>query len=119
MYVIYSRSPLSEPVIGFVFLVLFFVKDVGENLQERRIICNSRSPFYEPKCCIFNGPNFNPIYDHFLWATFCHGLSAMWWYTQWRGPYTMYIYSLGHFLTTKGALIDGDWGGSKKGQNLT
>jgi len=25
----------------------------------------------------------------------------------------MYIYSLGHFLTTKGALIDGDWGGSK------
>jgi len=28
-------------------------------------------------------------------------------------PYTMYIYSLGHFLTTKGALIDGDWGGSK------
>jgi len=26
-------------------------------------------------------------------------------------PYYMYIYSLGHFLTTKGALIDGDWGG--------
>ena len=25
----------------------------------------------------------------------------------------MYIYSLGHFLTTKGALIDGDWGGQK------
>jgi len=23
-------------------------------------------------------------------------------------PYYMYIYSLGHFLTTKGALIDGD-----------
>jgi len=23
-------------------------------------------------------------------------------------PYTMYIYSLGHFLSTKGALIDGD-----------
>ena len=27
-----------------------------------------------------------------------------------RGP-ILYIYSLGHFLTTKGALIDGDWGG--------
>jgi len=25
----------------------------------------------------------------------------------------MYIYSLRAFLTTKGALIDGDWGGSK------
>jgi len=37
--------------------------------------------------------------------------------TQWAGPcydpYTMYIYSLRHFLTTKGALIDGDWGVSK------
>jgi len=28
-------------------------------------------------------------------------------------PYYMYIYSLRAFLTTKGALIDGDWGGSK------
>jgi len=27
---------------------------------------------------------------------------------QGRDPYTMYIYSLRHFLTTKGALIDGD-----------
>jgi len=40
--------------------------------------------------------------------------------TQWWGachdPYTMYIYSLGHFLTTKGALIDGDWGVSKNDQ---
>jgi len=41
-------------------------------------------------------------------------------------PYTMYIYSLGHFLTTKGALIDGDGyppknpkKGSKKGQKNT
>jgi len=40
-------------------------------------------------------------------------------------PYTMYIYSLGHFLTTKGALIDGDRyppknpkKGSKKVTNL-
>ena len=28
-------------------------------------------------------------------------------------PLYMYIYSLRAFLTTKGALIDGDWGGSK------
>jgi len=42
---------------------------------------------------------------------------APWQMTQWWGmaghPYTMYIYSLRPFLTTKGALIDGDWGGSK------
>jgi len=29
------------------------------------------------------------------------------------------IYSLGHFLTTKGALIDGDQGGSENAQKLT
>ena len=29
-------------------------------------------------------------------------------YHSGRVPYYMYIYSLGHFLTTKGALIDGD-----------
>ena len=46
----------------------------------------------------------------------------------WAGiPYPiLYIYSLGHFLTTKGALIDGDGyppknpkKGSKKGQKNT
>jgi len=42
------------------------------------------------------------------------------------GHHTMYIYSLRHFLTTKGALIDGDGyppknpkKGSKKGSKIT
>jgi len=44
---------------------------------------------------------------------------------QWPGGYYMYIYSLRHFLTTKGALIDGDGyppknpkKGSKKGVKM-
>jgi len=48
-------------------------------------------------------------------------------YDMWHSglAYYMYIYSLRHFLTTKGALIDGDGyppknpkKGSKKGHNL-
>jgi len=71
------------------------------------------------KLCTFNGLHFDPILVTFLGHQFSHGLSGVVWYTGRSGTPILYIYSLGHFLTTKGALIDGDWGGSKKGQNLT
>ena len=80
--------------------------------QERSIILNSHSPLSEPNYVFFLPPDFNPILCAFFGHHFFHGLSTVVWYTQWRGPYYMYIYSLGHFLTTKGALIDGDQGGS-------
>ena len=51
-----------------------------------------------------NGPFFDPN----LGPAFCHGLSGVVDIIGWRGPYYMYIYSLRAFLTTKGALIDGD-----------
>jgi len=47
-------------------------------------------------------------FEHFVHFT-NWGPRWVWWYITGVGyPYTMYIYSLRHFLTTKGALIDGD-----------
>jgi len=133
-YIINSRSPLSEPEyqkcmlrpihvgeihrvalvytsvlpsvisgIVFVFSDFWFVQMTGRFTCRR--IFNSRSPLYEPENTRFCE---YPVFAHF---GMCH----------WNGapgddviiaygvgtPY-MYIYSLRHFLTTKGALIDGD-----------
>jgi len=77
---------------------------------------NSRSPLYEPNFVYFNGPNFDPIFSHFKLTQICHDPRLCDGIHRWPRAYTMYIYSLGHFLTTKGALIDGDWGGSKNDQ---
>ena len=67
----------------------------------------------------FMGLNFNYIFESFLGASnFTMSLGYVWYVIVAQGP-ILYIYSLGHFLTTKGALIDGDWGGSKTDQKMT
>jgi len=45
---------------------------------------------------------------HFWGLPFSHGPWGMVIYHKGGEGYYMYIYSLRHFLTTKGALIDGD-----------
>jgi len=66
--------------------------------------------------CIFDGHVMWSFLVHFKLVDFMRTFLSHQ-MTQWSGlvspSHTMYIYSLGHFLTTKGALIDGDWGGSK------
>ena len=104
---------------GCICWVFFFCSDDGEKTQERRVNYNSRSPLYEPNSCVFNGLVFWPLFRGILWAmiftmTIGYGVVCI---VAW--PTILYIYSLGHFLTTKGALIDGDQGGSKNDQKLT
>jgi len=109
--IIYIRSPLSD-----TFRVPFDYIHVGEITQEMENYFNSRSPLYEPIFVCFWGPHFSHIFWSILmtpilsWPTDCGVLS------QWPRAHILYIYSLGHFLTTKGALIDGDQGGSKNDQ---
>jgi len=102
------------------FYGVFLLFHVGEITQVGVFILNILVlPSMNRNIDVFLGYQFNPILWSFCGHQFSHGLSIVWWYTQWRDPHIMYIYSLGHFLTTKGALIDGDWGGSKNDQKLT
>jgi len=107
---LYSRSPLS----GF-FLVGFYCFElhVGENTQVGVF-----------NILVLPSMNRNTVLHHLIslilkWGILAHFSNHQFCMhfrvtsdTQWWGachdPYTMYIYSLGHFLTTKGALIDGD-----------
>jgi len=69
--------------------------------------------------CYFNFVHFDTLHFGLSICAFCH-FEHFWWfalsgapsevviYHRGSWPYTMYIYSLRHFLTTKGALIDGD-----------
>jgi len=83
------------------FPVLFHV---GEITQEREF-SHSRSPLMNRKMLLFFNTPWNAHFG--VWAlghdddNIVGGVSSV-------TPYYMYIYSLGHFLTTKGALIDGD-----------
>ena len=95
-------------------VIQVFIYSCRGDSQGRKF--NSRSPFYEPILSLFNGINFNPILRVFLISQFCHDPRLHVVYHSSPRAHTMYIYSLGHFLTTKGALIDGDWGGSKNDQ---
>ena len=97
----------------FACFVLLFVclKCRGENTRRSNFV-NSRSPFYEPDFEWFLRALFLTLfYVHFMMINFMDAFatyqihSGQGWYHH---PYYVYIYSLGHFLTTKGALIDGD-----------
>jgi len=108
----YSRSPLSEPVydiLGGGDLVIH----VGEIHMERSIFQLSFSLLWIDFWSILLG--------QFMWVIFVHFISTQF-YDHFHttsdttvvgcliGYPTMYIYSLRHFLTTKGALINGVWG---------
>jgi len=104
--------------------------NVGENTQERRYFVYSRSPLCFDFCWSFvfqfvhvgEITQVNILYTLVLPTVICHyhdfdhfGVAHLgphgYRYRmvgQGHDPYTMYIYSLRHFLTTKGALIDGD-----------
>jgi len=112
MYYYNSRSPLSEPEpIRFCAFYSPLISCRGEYM--RGVFFNSRSPPYEQNLSLFYGLYFDTILGPFFGDQFfydprlCGGIHSG------HGCHTMYIYSLGHFLTTKGALIDGDWGGQK------
>jgi len=103
--------PSLEPVFFFLFVFFFFYYMSGRFTSESLFV-TLVLPFMNRKNDVFYGLVFWPL----LWAFYLPHiflwLPAVVWVTQWPRPCYMYIYSLGHFLTTKGALIDGDWGGS-------
>ena len=117
---IYSRSPLFEPDLFFVLCSHFCSRCRGDS-HGAEILILSFSPLWTEILSIFEGVHFSVFW----------GLSfirACWWgayYHRGGWPPILYIYSLRHFLTTKGALIDGDGyppknpqNGSKKGDKL-
>jgi len=142
----YSRSPLSEPDFSVFVLMFDFCNSCRGDSQGGDIIvtlvlpslilllcvilfflfhsCRGDSqgvyifvtlvlPPMKPESCILAFMHF----DHFWVLSFAR---ACWWGTYYhRGgwPPILYIYSLGHFLTTKGALIDGDGYPPKSDQN--
>jgi len=100
-----SRSPLSEPV--YSRFVLTQISDDGE-IHRGAFLFNSRSP-----PCVFAFWGFNH-FEHFH-KMGPHGMMVNIIGVV-QGP-ILYIYSLRHFLTTKGALIDGDGYPPKSDQN--
>ena len=139
--VVLSFSPLWTGLLCFLLCLL--VQDVGENTQVGVLCWYSRSPlsvFFSSlnRFCFmsgrFTGVHFvstlvlpSVVLRHPILGPF-GGLDNIHRAGIWVGyPYPiLYIYSLGHFLTTKGALIDGDGyppknpkKGSKKGQKMT
>jgi len=110
---LYSRSPLSELEFLYFFTVVCFDNMSGRFTGERSILSTLVLPSMKPELSIFKHHDLTPIFDHFFGASFLPwsiGCGVV--YTVARAT-ICYIYSLGHFLTTKGALIDGDWGGVK------
>jgi len=124
--IINSRSPLC---LFIFYLVLYPFQNVGEITQGRSNYVNSHSPLSEPdllEFCFsicymsgrFTGYQFSysrsPSCVFVNYAFLC--ILALLHFPhsdiyrmvgQGHDPYTMYIYSLRHFLTTKGALING------------
>jgi len=102
---ILSFSPLWTGFFFLDFILVLF--HVGEITQES-VFMYSRSPLSKIKTCEFSHILCHPILVHFWWFAIYqgHGWGDNIAYGV-RTPY-MYIYSLRHFLTTKGALIDGD-----------
>ena len=104
--IVYSRSPLCRFCCRCIVLQLISCRGdyTGRSIKTSTLVL----PSMNQNSCVLMTPILTPIFDAFYGHHFSHGLSARWWYTQWLGPYYMYIYSLRAFLTTKGALIDGD-----------
>jgi len=111
-----SFSPLWTGACVFWDVFCLYV---GEIHRRGDVIFRfSFSPLWTGKSHVFLTSIYHPNFCAFLRATILWSLSHHVRYHSGgvpNRPHTMYIYSLGHFLTTKGALIDGDWGGSKKG----
>ena len=91
-----------------VLLFIFIELRVGEIHRRGDENLNSRSPLYEPNYVLFNGHKFDHILGAFCGHHFSHDPRLCGGIHSSPRAYIMYIYSLGHFLTTKGALIDGD-----------
>jgi len=123
---LYSRSPLCK-IVTLKNTKPITCINVGE-ITQGSICINSRSPLYETGIFFyFKCSKFTFVILHILWFRICdlwilpfmhfdhfvvfgtpevcHGGVVM--HSGWVPP-ILYIYSLGHFLTTKGALIDGD-----------
>jgi len=98
----YSRSPLSET--GIIFGVYFspFLIQMSGRLHRVDLSKNTLVlPLWNWLLRVFENGHFTmgPLMTwHMIWG-------QGWWY---HPTPILYIYSLGHFLTTKGALIDGD-----------
>jgi len=124
----HSRSPLSEPE-----------KFTGDYTGEEDVMCGGSPLFscllcFRLNTCfrvgeihrrgVKNEFSFSPLWTEILntkWRVPILCIYAFWRFRvfphidihrmagcNWP-PHYMYIYSLGHFLSTKGALIDGDW----------
>ena len=98
-------TTLVLPSVGFCFSFSCFHLHVGEITQGSfLIILTLVLPPMKPKLCILT------IYAFWWFWAFpligAPGDDVI--YHRWSGTLYIYIYSLGHFLTTKGALIDGD-----------
>jgi len=104
---------LVLPSVWLFILVLWVMFSCRGDYTGDSCFCNSRSPPMNQILCTFYGPQFWP---HFLiiltGINFAMPIGCGVVYTVAR-PCIMYIYSLRPFLTTKGALIDGDQGGQK------
>jgi len=117
--VLLSFSPLWTGI--WLLLFLFICSRCRGDTSESQFF-NSRSPSCEPeKLWFWKGC----IFVHFRVFHLSGPAGEVYNYIGVVPPYTMYIYSLRHFLTTKGALIDGDGyplknpkNGSKKGDKL-
>ena len=112
MYYYYSRSPLSEPEFYGFCLCFCFLKCRGDS-QGSQVLNTLVLPPMNRKTliCVFCR------FEHF-WHLHEMGPQVMMSIIIGVGwPPILYIYSLGHFLTTKGALIDGDGYPPKNDQN--
>jgi len=110
---LYSRSPLSFIGLVFVFLCFLCFMSGRFTVEYLIIIQLSFSPLWTDFFTILLGSLLWAIFVHFYDDHFCHDPRLCVVYHSSPRACIMYIYSLGHFLTTKGALIDGDWGGVK------
>jgi len=106
---ILSFSPLFSGLL-FVVFSLSEIQMTGRFTGGSKLVTlilpslNRKLCFFYTFCAtpfltLFYGPQF---YEHFLRCVRYIGGGS------WSRPHTMYIYSLRAFLTTKGALIDGD-----------
>jgi len=114
----YNTLVLPSVFFWFRLFFLSFWLVVGEITQGRFLLNILVLPSLNRNLILhfLMGLILGVIFVHFIWCQF-YDYFRVTSDTQWRGPcrgpYTMYIYSLRAFLTTKGALIDGDWGGVK------
>jgi len=102
-------------LVRVILFVLLWLRCWGDSHGEE-FYFNSRSPTMDRFYVHFNGVNFSHFFVSFYWHQICYDPRLGGGIHSSPRAYIVYIYSLGHFLTTKGALIDGDWGGSKNDQ---